>query len=168
MKRSLFVAFFLCFASVIMDFFYFRQENADQIIIYMQYHSVFAGLLRLAIHWVILSSVSISFLFLWGCIPYVGSFLQITVWLLSTLPFRLYYIVVGYVPSSQDLWNLWTTPLDLAAETVFVLLSPRSIFKVCFPILFVLLLLFFIDKKYPRTQGPKDLRSVYVSIAYLL
>jgi hypothetical protein len=57
----------------------------------------------------------------------MGTYLQVFAWLLLTAPYRLYYSVLGVPPRAQDLWNLFTTPLSLALETIDTLLSVSGV-----------------------------------------
>lgn len=133
MKKNFVLCFLFCFLSALIDLCYFHQAYADQLILYVQYHSWALGGLRLAVHALILLSVSAAFLVLLGSVPKVGSVLQWGVWFLLNASYHVFYEVMHRLPDAQDVRNLLATPWDMASGTILAVVSPMNLLKGCMP-----------------------------------
>ena len=91
------------------------------------------GSLRLAVHALILLSVSAAFLVLLGSVPKVGSVLQWGVWFLLNASYHVFYEVMHRLPDAQDVRNLLATPWDMASGTILAVVSPMNLLKGCMP-----------------------------------
>lgn len=141
MKRNFVLCFFFCFLSALIDICYFHQAYADQLILYVQYHSWALGSLRLAVHALILLSVSAAFLVLLGSVPKVGSVLQWGAWFLLNVSYHVFYEVMHRFPGAQDIHSLLTTPWGMASGTILAVLSLESLLKGVMPAILVVVLL---------------------------
>ncbi len=133
--------FLLCFLNALVDFFFFRQAYIDQFTLYFQYHSWTIGAFRLAVHILILLSVSAAFLTLLGGVPKVGILLQWGCWLLLNASYHVFYGVMQRFPDAQDIRNLLATPWSMASGTILAVLSPESLLKGVVPAALVVVLL---------------------------
>ena len=133
MKRNFVLCFFFCFLSALIDICYFHQAYTDQLVLYVQYHSWALGGLRLAVHALILLSVSAAFLVLLGSVPKVGGVLQWGVWFLLNASYHVFYEVMHRLPDAQDVRNLLATPWDMASGTILAVVSPMNLLKGCMP-----------------------------------
>lgn len=139
-------SFILCALSFLIDVFFFYHEIESRLIVYSQYHTVLKGIMRLGVHASIYLCIMTALLGLIRSIPKIGAFLQLSIWGIFSTAYHVFYVVMSRHPDAQDLRNLFMTPVDMTAETIFSMLSPAAIIKGIIPVIAVIIFFIIINK----------------------
>lgn len=166
LRDNFLFCFILCILTVISDFFVFSSfEKAKVYTAYMGFR------------W---SVIAVPAAYLWGiiafsglftalrAIPFCGKFLQWFVWLLLTVPIRLYYLVTGILPSYTDILNLLYVKLETTFDTVLPVLTPEIIFKACLPCIITIIFMYVLKFFQPKTASKKFQRALAFCMGILI
>ena len=96
-------------------------------------------------------------------IPFCGKFLQWTLWIVLTIPFRLFYLVTNIYPTSQDIMTLFSIKFTTTLGTVIPILSLHTVLMACIPNIIAAAALWFVVHRFFKHEN-----NTYRLSAFLL
>lgn len=158
-RQNLYYSALLCLLTLVFDLVILFPEIYATIKNFSANHGIFFGT------FICLTSYIYFFLALIGLftalrvIPFIGKFLMWLVWLVLTVPFRLYYLVMNTYPTLQDILDLFSVDFHTSFETVTGLLNLEAIIKAITPNIIIIIAFIFISRKFLRYEHRKYFRA---------
>ena len=102
-------------------------------------------------------------------IPFCGKLLEYFVWCALTIPIRIYYLVMMMLPSTQDIFNIFSVKSEVFIGTITNFLTPEVIIKAILPNVIVLIIvgawkIFTLKRSQPQQEKTQRFLTIFMGM----
>ena len=137
-RNNLIFCFVLCLLTLLTDYIFFRPIFIDGFGDFYKTYKLWGVFVFITVTIFIMAVFAGIFAAL-RAIPFLGKFFMWLLWIIMTLPFKLFYSVVGQYPTPQDIFNLFNVKFATTLDTLSATLNFHDIFRAILPSLFVII-----------------------------
>ena len=137
-RDNLIFCFVLCLLTLLTDYIFFRSIFIDGFKEFYETYKLW-GVFVFSTVTIFIMAVFAGIFAALRAIPFFGKFFMWLLWIIMTLPFKLFYSVVGQYPTPQDIFNLFNVKFATTLDTLFATLDFRDIFRAVLPSLIVII-----------------------------
>lgn len=139
-KDNLIFCFILCLLTLLTDYIFFRSFFLDGFRDFYETYKLW-GVFVFSTVTIFIMLVFTGIFSALRAIPFIGKILMWLSWIIMTLPFRLFYSVVGQYPTSQDIFNLFNVKIDTTLDTLFATVNFHDILRATLPSIIIIIVI---------------------------